>query len=1249
MSQVEINVENPEVLQNNPQVQQALQQVAPAVNTALQNDAPIDATVAQEQPQGGVDFAALQQLQQQQQGQQQGVDFNALQQLQPPQQTNEDPLGVVGKGLDMLDDFTRKGAGAGILDAVINAGEFVTSTGKFIHDIWDKGWDKAKYREENWDTVRKAVMPESEPTSMAGDIAKGIAQWATGFIATGGAGSAMQIGAAATKFGRYAQVLGKGAVTDSLFFDRQQDRIADFVNQHFPELANPVTQYLGAKGKDENMAESMLKMAVEGAGLSLALDGLVKGLKCLKRGKDYFSNPTDKNAKAYTESAEELDNSISKGVDNEGANATRTESGAGNTPPTSGQATSDAGEAGAKSTDNTAAKNTKQPQSNLTYEQLKPAEEVIKDIDKIFKDGNTPFKNPDTINMAHEIFNNPEGAKYMDYIADVQADNALKHAKGPESHRAIINDCLEDFESMGVSWNGMMSDINSATDALPQISRTMYKARALLHTMCDAVSPIYNKLANGLGSISDKAQLIAIIKNTQELAKGIADMRTGAGRLLSSMKMNIDSDLSKQIAEGGYFKNWFTPENITEEGFAKFMKDTGFTDESLMNIAKGLQATEGDVGAIMKLLQKAQPTWSWKDVVQELRVNNLLSSPITSLVNFGSSAANVAVVHPLRRFIGGSLSAIGGDTAGLRSAWNYMKGMNSGFFDSLRMARQAWKMGDNVLDSSVGASRLEQHQNHAITYEKFREWMLRDAPAGTELSSSQEAWARRVAWLGEKFRLPTRFLMAQDEFCKQIAFRGQYMADMSELAYRQGIKDPKELDSFLKSKMKEAFNPDGSVIKNDYTANALDWAQKGTWTNPLDKGTTAAQVQGVLNRSFVFKLVVPFYKTPMNLFYDTCRHLNYVGNIRTAIQQGGEARADALGRIAVGSGILASSFMLAAEGRITGSYPKDKKEAALWKSQGIQPYSIKIGNKWVEYRRFDPFATLLSIPADVYTKVAYDNADGNDDVYIDPTVDKAIAGLLVSVTNNLMDKTYLQGVSDAIKSIEDVERYGPRYIGGMVSSMVPYSSALRYANRRMLDPEEHELKTKSMLMSTWNYIKSGLPGASSTLPVKHDWIDGKPALYRGAIVREQDDDPVKAEMLRLGSSVLGGPTKKLYGVDLTPEQYSRLCELHGSIKYNGKTMYETLDAIIHSPGYDLERKNVGDSLDGQESPRSQIVNRVIHKFREAAQHQMLVEFPDILEKAKTAKMEARASKAGALAAPTGSKGKYDNLIRFGNM
>lgn len=91
--------------------------------------------------------------------------------------------------------------------------------------------------------------------------------------------------------------------------------------------------------------------------------------------------------------------------------------------------------------------------------------------------------------------------------------------------------------------------------------------------------------------------------------------------------------------------------------------------------------------------------------------------------------------------------------------------------------------------------------------------------------------------------------------------------------------------------------------------------------------------------------MLPFTRVPTNVFREMI-YESPAAPIRAQfwadIKAGGEARADAVGRLALGSMFWTGTAMLAAEGIITGKGPTDPVLAAQWKLDGNQPYSIKV-------------------------------------------------------------------------------------------------------------------------------------------------------------------------------------------------------------------------------------------------------------------------------------------------------------------
>jgi hypothetical protein len=121
--------------------------------------------------------------------------------------------------------------------------------------------------------------------TMAGGAVEGITQFATGFIPLFGA--AGRIGALA-KAGTVAKGVTAGAITDFTFFNGQEARLSNLIQQ-YPELQNPVTEFL-AHDADEGEIEGRLKNVLEGLGLEAVAGVFISGLKGVKEVRDVRNN-----------------------------------------------------------------------------------------------------------------------------------------------------------------------------------------------------------------------------------------------------------------------------------------------------------------------------------------------------------------------------------------------------------------------------------------------------------------------------------------------------------------------------------------------------------------------------------------------------------------------------------------------------------------------------------------------------------------------------------------------------------------------------------------------------------------------------------------------------------------------------------------------------------------------------------------------------------------------------------------------
>lgn len=73
-----------------------------------------------------------------------------------------------------------------------------------------------------------------------------------------------------------------GAIADFTVFDGHEQRLSNFI-QSMPELENPITEFLAANEEDDELV-GRLKAALEGAGIGVAIDAVLIGLRAFRAG-----------------------------------------------------------------------------------------------------------------------------------------------------------------------------------------------------------------------------------------------------------------------------------------------------------------------------------------------------------------------------------------------------------------------------------------------------------------------------------------------------------------------------------------------------------------------------------------------------------------------------------------------------------------------------------------------------------------------------------------------------------------------------------------------------------------------------------------------------------------------------------------------------------------------------------------------------------------------------------------------------
>lgn len=127
------------------------------------------------------------------------------------------------------------------------------------------------------DITEESFITADEPRTTTGGLIRGVSQFLTGFIPATKAIKAIGVG------GKVAQAAVGGAAADAFVFDPHEERLSNLV-QEFPELQNPVTEFLATQ-PDDTDAEGRFKNAIEGLGIGAATDGFIKGVKVLRSNR----------------------------------------------------------------------------------------------------------------------------------------------------------------------------------------------------------------------------------------------------------------------------------------------------------------------------------------------------------------------------------------------------------------------------------------------------------------------------------------------------------------------------------------------------------------------------------------------------------------------------------------------------------------------------------------------------------------------------------------------------------------------------------------------------------------------------------------------------------------------------------------------------------------------------------------------------------------------------------------------------
>lgn len=788
---------------------------------------------------------------------------------------------------------------------------------------------------------------------------------------------------------------------------------------------------------------------------------------------------------------------------------------------------------------------------------------------------------------------------------------------------------------------------------LEQFRNTQTAIKKLIDVMsADAVDVakqvVDSRVNPNLNKEALEVELLSTLDQLHEVQRLWSLMGREAGLTLVQRRFLTDPQGKYRVKEN----IGFNPKTATPDDYAKYRNQN---QTGTMNVEKAADLLAGakdakDVDARIKQatgLAKEINGSKMMDVIMEYWMNSLLSGPTTQIVNLLGNSLTFTM-RTLEQTTGALLT---GDTQLAKATLRYAFSMET-IADSYKIAKKTLKTTESSLTqgSRVFDDKLEQSKAIAM--------------------DGSDALSKSVNMLGSVIRVPSRALLAGDEFFKQMNYRTYVKTNLAYEAMKKGAKSgpevaeyvQKNLDNFL-TKGARAYNEQNIYLdavaaakakgltygveqqafisqylkdnKFDETRGgladaALGFAEENTFTNDLANEGFISTLSNTLNTLkhkggmwSTLNFVVPFLRTPTNIIKFSLDRTPFGVMPNLVIKSKREEllkqltsddpviKAQATGKMAMASSVFAAGLYYVSANKefITGGGPPNKDELENLRQSGWRPYSIKIGDTYYSYQRLDPLATIIGLFADIVEGHHYHELEGL------PMQDMA-AITIMSLTNNVTNKSYVKGLDTLFDLIRDpVGNFGP-FAGNIAGGFAP-----TFLSQVQNMADERELKETRAI---FDYFLKKLP--NNGLPTRRNFM-GEAMLnqnspYMTGIINpiyfnKESKDIVDKELsaLQYGFS---RPTAKLFGaLDMRDayngegrQAYDRMLELSGTTKINGVNMRDAMRKLMKDPRYQALPQE-SDKEIGEISPRVKAVQRLVRAYRRKAKVEMLDEFPEL--------------------------------------
>jgi hypothetical protein len=490
--------------------------------------------------------------------------------------------------------------------------------------------------------------------------------------------------------------------------------------------------------------------------------------------------------------------------------------------------------------------------------------------------------------------------------------------------------------------------------------------------------------------------------------------------------------------------------NTPWQKIVKVLNEAGVDSETAAR--KFATVDLNDSKAVTKAYRELAPA-KFEDWLDKYRYTNMLSSPLTHIVNISSNLTGSFGVAPSQKLFEGGVDTIRSAVTGkARTRFAGEAGASlKGTFKSIPEAMKAF--GDVMTGKSD------------ITNPDFTQ----------SLKGSRLAVGGVKGSVDNVLEFVPKLLEAADQLTMKLTTGGETAA----LNYRvgKGVDVADIAGTAEEAARYRAFRQELGKQGQGKVLEAIDAIPK-MFMKWRSSDNEVLRVPA--------KLILPFVTTPTNLFKQGIEY----SPLGIVTLRGNANKTAQVAKMLMGTTAVATiGATAAANDGLTFSEPSSAAERDAFRAEGKQPYAIKIGGKWIGYSKLHPAISFnFALTAAV--------KDGLDKGTIDETGADKIMRIGGGMMGYFTDQSYMKSIGDAVNGFSGKDNAS---IGDNIASqatnaanqLVPFKSMVSWIGRQ-IDPTQRKTDyTAGTMDQIYQGVVKDIPGLNESVPTRKNPYTGE--------------------------------------------------------------------------------------------------------------------------------------------------------------